>query len=69
MIPWFDAAPLKLNPMTENTASVSGSFSRICSAWRPTPPVYCSDAPAGAITCDRMYPWSSSGTNACGTRR
>jgi acetyl-CoA C-acetyltransferase len=30
--PWFEAAPLKLNPMTEKSASTSGSFMMICSA-------------------------------------
>jgi len=46
--PVFEEAPLKLNPMTENSAITSGSFRMICSAWRETPPVYSSDAPAGA---------------------
>ena len=34
--PWFGAAPLKLNPMTENSASTSGSDMMIFSACRAT---------------------------------
>jgi hypothetical protein len=51
MIPVFDDAPLKLNPMTEKIASTSGSLLMICSACAATPDVYSSDAPAGACTC------------------
>ena len=50
MSPWFGAAPLKLKPMTENSASTSGSLRMIFSACRATLPVYSSDAPAGAWT-------------------
>ena len=61
------AAPLKLKPMTENIDRMSGSLAKICSALRAIAPVYCSDDPAGACTCVRKYPWSSSGRNDRGT--
>ena len=53
MMPVFDAAPLKLKPMTENVASTSGSLPMICSACFAMLAVYSSDAPAGACTCAR----------------
>ena len=48
IIPLFGAAPLKLKPMTENAAWISGSFTRTFSACLAILVVYSSDAPAGA---------------------
>ncbi len=65
--PWFGALPLKLNPMTEKTPTISGVSIMIFSASLATFDVNSSDAPAGACTTEMKYPASSSGTNACGT--
>ena len=48
MRPLLGAAPLKLNPATENAAWMSGSLNRMASACLATFVVYCSEAPAGA---------------------
>ena len=48
MSPWLGAAPLKLKPPTENTASTSGCFMMICSACFAMLIVYSSDDPDGA---------------------
>ncbi len=50
MSPWFEAAPLKLNPMTEKSAITSGSLRMMSSARFAICPVYSSDAPAGPWT-------------------
>ncbi|MNC84593.1 hypothetical protein D3C83_01510 [compost metagenome] len=50
MRPWFEAAPVKLKPRTENTDSTSGTAIRIFSASFVTLVVYSSDAPGGACT-------------------
>ena len=50
MRPLLGAAPLKLNPTTENAAWMSGSLKRMASACLAMLVVYSSEAPAGAWT-------------------
>src|ERR1051326_844759 len=67
IIPELAVLPVKLNPGTEKTPSTSWLALTMAAARSITLVVYCKEAPGGACTMTKKYPWSSCGTKLVGT--